>query len=77
MKSKVWKRLVFVPSYLIMEISDSGMEEIYEGRKPVCVEKDDLRISLILSAGMEIVMDGGRLVATEDGMWIETLVDIK
>ncbi len=70
---RTWNRAFLIPNYLIQDIGDHGMEEVYdeEGHK---LDSDDLRVSVTLSTGVSILLDGySRIVACPEGMWVEFL----
>ncbi len=69
---KTWHKIVDIPKYLIQGITDRGMEESVDNNG--IVDKDDLRVTIKLSAGVMILLDNDtRLIANEEGITIEGL----
>jgi len=73
METKVWKRSVFIPEYLIMSISDSGKEETWVDEEGEV--NDDLRIAIVLETGVEILLNEGRMIYSDGGIWLERLIE--
>jgi hypothetical protein len=75
---RTWDRVLTIPGYLVQGIKDNGMEESYDDTG-IRVEADDLRISIELSTGLEVLLDGHQriIVASDGALHIEALVEIK
>jgi len=71
--TKTWDHICKIPAYLIQEISDNGTFETYDGN--VLIDSDDLRISIILSGGHQILLPpASRILLCDNGdMIIEAL----
>ena len=67
-----WIQVLTLPAYLIQGITDCGMVESWEvtpgNDAPNCIEKDDLRIAIELSAGVNILLNGqNRIILESNG----------
>lgn len=65
MGEKQWTRLLTIPGYLVQGIGDNGMVETYDEQGEL-IESDDLRISIKLSAGYKILLDGNQRIILQD-----------
>lgn len=73
---KTWVSILTIPGYLVQGIGDNGMVETVDDNGKT-VDSDDLRISIELSAGHKVLLDGcQRIVLKDDGdLEIQTLRD--
>ena len=77
MATKTWIRTYSIPQYLVQEFGDNGIVEMYDENNNK-VDCDDLRISLTLSSGLKVLLNGhNRLVLDKDFCHIEELVESK
>jgi hypothetical protein len=74
MTTKSYKPVLLIPQYLVQGISDGGMSEVHTDEH---VEKDDLRVAINLSGGVQVLLDGEcRLVLSAKGLTIELLMEV-
>ena len=60
-----WCTVLEVPIYLIQSIGDSGNHETFDVKSGELIDKDDLRISFMLSGGHELLIPGGSRIVIE------------
>ena len=66
--------ILTIPGYLVQEIGDCGMSETLLDDDTV--EKDDLRVCIVLSGGTKVVLDGSAriIVGRNDDITIDEFV---
>ena len=74
--TKSWRDALTIPSWMVLEFTDAGMEEVYNGDDR---ESDDLRIAIEVSGGHKVLVPiNGRVVIRENGaITIQILVQDK
>lgn len=74
--AKTWVKVLTLPGYLVQGIGDNGMDETVD--ENTTVESDDLRISVELSAGMKVLLDGDQRIIVKDNgdLEIQALIDL-
>ena len=67
-----WRSRMVLPWYMVLSIGDRGKEETFDGEGNV--ESDDLRLSIELPTGVQLLLDTDcRLLLQDKGLVIQVL----
>ena len=71
---KIYRTAYSIPAYLVQGFGDQGME--YTKDEDI-VENNDLRVTIELSAGLHILLDGQcRIIMDKDNIHIQYLCEV-